>query len=377
MDGKLVVQLEAYDNREWTFDTERILHLFPESLLARAVELDPTAEVIPIPSRDVTPEGLDYLSLLIRENYPPVPSHSDIVSTGRYLGLDVMIVVSDPLYPAFIKQNKDINLLYIKTVSPELYREALEWALKFNYVSLCRYIFDQTDPLLHRHTDAVLLRQASFIGRALIVRMILARGIDPVDIMMDEQKPGDDMSYVVITADDLIRVGNGESYPYLGFLESGYINLDHLPLFLSAYAGHQSVVEVLLARGSIDPDDLQSAFQAAIMGDQLELIQWFIWNAVLPDLAMQEAFQAAIKFQSMTTLTTFKWILTNVVPIRSLDMNEFITGSSRRYSTGYDLNLVEAIVSDPELLTTLDSRSFFDIRKSAQDNHRPGLLKYL
>lgn len=383
MSDSLILQLEPYDNRTWYFDKEKILSLFPESLLARTVDLDSSAELIPIPNDDVTPDALDYLQGLIREDYPDPPRTTDTISTGKYLGIDLLIVVGDASYATFALQNPVVNLLHLEELSQVEYRRILEFTIKADYPSLANYVLDRTDPSVYHSVDNTLLIQASFVGRVWLVKRLLQRGIDPKAVF-----PQADPEYSPIatdpTFDELTRVDPGyyeddkdnEFYSLLNDIVdfSGYYDRSYPSLFYASYAGQQSVVEVLVQQAN--DSDLSSAFQMAITGDQLGLIQWLAQYPLLSPKDQTRAFNHAVGLQINTSVDTWTWILTNVQAIRSLDMNHYVVRDIRD-PMPYNLNLIEAIISDQGLLATLDEGSIESFVGIALEENRPDLIALL
>lgn len=91
----------------WVYNNipkEFILNEMPESILAQALQGDPEAKEIEIPSADVTPRAL-WAILHLSEGKTPVRSESEYFAAARYLNYPLLGAFSSRLYDQLDKVN--------------------------------------------------------------------------------------------------------------------------------------------------------------------------------------------------------------------------------------------------------------------------------
>ena len=357
----LILQLQPYDNQSYYFDREQFITTFPESVIARAVDLDPTTELVQIPNRDVTPDAVEYLQGLLQEGYPDPPRTVNTNSTGKYLGIDLLGVVADDQYPTFALQNPDINLLDPGTWN---YKTMIEFSIKFDYLDLAEYVFNRTHPEDTKDVDNLALVQASFVGRYPIVRDLLKRDVDAKTARA--------------TFEELVRVDPNyfEDNPFYMTLKSivgresvelGPIHLPHFCIDMASYAGHQNIVDLFLKAYS--DIDYQEVLLMALLGDQLGLIQWLVTQPGMTPEIIRKAFIESFQYNRTTSYDTYEWLITNVDAIHNLNWNVWY------YFALGDPSYVDILVNDPLILPTLNQNTLTAILGEAMSIDRPDIAK--
>lgn len=172
------VYLEPY-GQTFTLSREMILSYLPESLLANALELDPTAMVIPLTNPIVTPDIMRLIDNYFR-GIEPNKHHPNIVAANRYLNIPWLLYYAEPLYdkvqhpapgqiwdtPAnrkllgeAVKQNRPymVNYLLSKGVNPSGKRQPVLWlAVTKGYADIVSLLLTNPDIA----ADTEMLNQA-------------------------------------------------------------------------------------------------------------------------------------------------------------------------------------------------------------------------
>lgn len=127
------------------FDVEvprnRILDLFPDSLLATILQVDPNVEVIEIPSPEVNKNHLTALKYILDHGDLPNVNLSRVdpsyVRASNYLGIDILSVLADPTLPDLRRYYSDVNLV---TLDQTHYDTVINYAFRTNAPYLGWYI---------------------------------------------------------------------------------------------------------------------------------------------------------------------------------------------------------------------------------------------
>lgn len=179
----------SLNGQSYTFDRSRLVRLFPESLMARALDLDPSAPGFDITSPDVTPNILSLIETMVRTGrIPPFNINLDeLYRAYRYFGIDILRVLADYHYEDFLTRF-DINLLDITLLNDPLYYYNLLWySLRNNFTTLVEYIFDRTNPEPFRYMDERFLLVAIMLDEAEIISLYNRRGIPITSAKLDAE----------------------------------------------------------------------------------------------------------------------------------------------------------------------------------------------
>ena len=179
----VIVRLLQYNNYEVLLDRNRLLELFPTSFLSTTLNLDPTAEVIDIPSRDVTPNMLNIVKIMIDTDnvalYDSKIPKEEYIRASNYLNIDILTAMVDPNYNLFVQSHPLMNLLHI---TDDDFDEILPFSATSGGNQLVWYLF-RTLPfnlLYYISFSNSMLVVASYYGSIDVVRLLLRReGVNP------------------------------------------------------------------------------------------------------------------------------------------------------------------------------------------------------
>lgn len=161
----LKIILPKYDRCTVSLSVDKL----PEGCMFKTVlEMDPTATEIELSVECMTPDVLHGLEQILVHDTLPKKISSKFSSAGRYLGIDFLTVLGDPLYPAYIRATGS-DLLHMEDGEVQI---ALEYAVKHAYHSLFVYLYS-------RCTDRACLLSLSIKNKdEFLVRFIIQQGID-------------------------------------------------------------------------------------------------------------------------------------------------------------------------------------------------------
>lgn len=98
---------------------DRIFELYPDSVIATALNIDPTTEIIDIPSPDVTPNSLFALKqILDTKTLPEVKSEYEVAA--NYLGTDSLGLVGSP---GFVRMRNTLE------ITPDAYLQLMHFSI--------------------------------------------------------------------------------------------------------------------------------------------------------------------------------------------------------------------------------------------------------
>lgn len=176
----LLLRLPHHGNYEQAVDRDRLVQLFPESLFATTLELDPTIEMMEIQNPDVTPTTLNYLATVVSTGtLPPLPPDVDSRILERYFLVRVFGPVGEQNYDFLIK-GRNINLLDVKTLqNPQVYYQLLMDGFALQMPALLDYLL----AVVPQDTNPAA-EQKALIGSILtqnlpLFRQLLRRNVDP------------------------------------------------------------------------------------------------------------------------------------------------------------------------------------------------------
>lgn len=122
----------SHDTFSIEVDRKLFMTTFPESMITATLQLDSEECRIELENTVVTPYCLEYLKDILDGKDIGVPT-VDLSAAGKYLLIDLLGVVSDPLYGQF-----KMNLLH----RHDTYHEIMSWAIQTKYYRLLTYEFD-------------------------------------------------------------------------------------------------------------------------------------------------------------------------------------------------------------------------------------------
>ena len=143
------IQLLCYDNILFKFSKAKIKRLFPSSLFARAIELDPEVKCIPIENPVVLPEALSILYQIMEEPDLIKGSAKDkdgIRKASKYLLIDLFLLFTNEKLDLIIQHERGpyflslANSSYVETH----YEELLKKSITYIYPELVQYVFSIT-----------------------------------------------------------------------------------------------------------------------------------------------------------------------------------------------------------------------------------------
>lgn len=119
--------------KSYTFNKDKFRLMFPESLIDLALQ-DLDARTIDITHPIVTPYVMEYISLLMSDVIPPIPTE-DLTLASRYLGIPILNLVSQKIYQNFT------NLWYIINLNSRLdcnkyYRQIMTYGIRNDWIDL-------------------------------------------------------------------------------------------------------------------------------------------------------------------------------------------------------------------------------------------------
>lgn len=140
------ITLPLYDGYSVVVSKENIMRFFPESLLGRAIDLDPGVDNIDILNNQITPAVLDLLRDMINEERLPSTlsdiNKTNIINSTNYLNIDALSLFNDPYLNKLMRENPDINLLDINHLNDRsMYNRILTFIVVNDDLILAEYLF--------------------------------------------------------------------------------------------------------------------------------------------------------------------------------------------------------------------------------------------
>lgn len=159
------VTIRSSSGYEIKLNKEHLVTLFPGSMLAATLDLDPSTEVIGLAVSTVTADVLDVLSDLVNTGQVPTDlsrAKTQLSSAGRYLLIDLLEVLGDPKYEHYHQAYPDVDLL---GPSDRLI-PSLQYAIRAQYISLFQYLYPYVECEYARYivlTLSVMLNQEDLV----------------------------------------------------------------------------------------------------------------------------------------------------------------------------------------------------------------------
>lgn len=179
MTETITLKLPKYDNVQEVIPITNLLKLFPGSFLSTVLEQDSKATEIELTMPFLTKEILTFLAEMINTQSIPetLPSNlEDLKKSGDYLGIDILVLLADPLYASFHTQYA-MNLLDPTVVNTN-YMTILTYTIQHGFTQFLQYILARTNPEDHEE-DTTLLGLSVIGNYPVAVRMFLSRGANP------------------------------------------------------------------------------------------------------------------------------------------------------------------------------------------------------
>lgn len=129
----------------------------------RSLQLDPRAEVIDIPNKDVRPEVMDIISIIL--NTLAIPSNvidqiNDLITRqiirqgSNYLAIDILDIILDNKYEILHLIHPNINLVDIKSLSNrDTYTQILTFAIHYRSPAILNYVLNRVPAELYPDID--------------------------------------------------------------------------------------------------------------------------------------------------------------------------------------------------------------------------------
>lgn len=160
-----------------TYEYKSFHARFPESMIMAALQSGESE--VPLSNPIITPEVLRLLQAILSADKHP---YIDITFRKAldYLGIDVPPVVYDPKYKEFLQIHPDLD------INKTEYRHLLEVSRSMNFLGLATYLFETTDPDVHKSTDHQMfsrildMKDFSLIDMDLGVLLLDSRGLSKI-----------------------------------------------------------------------------------------------------------------------------------------------------------------------------------------------------
>lgn len=135
----MAVTIRISNGYEIKLDKDKLLSLFPTSLLATTLDMDPDVEVIELSMKFITPEVLDLVRELVETRCTPahVNDSTQLIEAGKYLLMDILIVMGNPKYKEYTEAFPRKNLL---DPTYDVFHR-IKYALRTGYASLYTYLY--------------------------------------------------------------------------------------------------------------------------------------------------------------------------------------------------------------------------------------------
>lgn len=312
-----------------TVPREAILRIYPNSILAQALEREPTIDTIEIPSPDVTDIALVGLARILRTGKDqPFPTlENDYARASYYLNTDSLGMLGRPdIVKTYLNPNSlgplgqsTIVKTYpnITEVTDFMYSDLLNTSLNQKDPYLSWFAFQSRDPNTTRQLDSRMLISAIWAGNIAMVAQLLKRGVDPT-----------------------IQQINADGY-------------QEYPLSIAVFNRNLSIVEMLLRQGA-DPTAFDNdALHHVQDGKTLDLL--LSWNTT--------------ESAPMGADSPHKWVprvdpsidddamLRDAVAFRKLDLVEHLLQDPRVNPSARDNEALRQLLSGYQTASPLDNSS--------------------
>lgn len=158
-----------------TVSKDRILQLFPNSILAQAITTDPDVDTIDIPSPHVTPISLFVLKYVLDTGTVPL-INDQLMIAANYLGTDTISLMAHPKLPLFREKNFGVSIV---AITPDTYPRFMDFALQNNAPEFAITAMRSVPANETEKLDEKFLVEAITNKRPEIIEWLLHRGADP------------------------------------------------------------------------------------------------------------------------------------------------------------------------------------------------------
>lgn len=188
------VTLVPYD-QTWTFSKEKFTLFFPDSVLTPLLRDNDSVDLT---HSDVIPEALNIIHEFTngQGDITTISNPSGISTSGNYLGIDLLNVITNRHFPDWNTQYHPLMLVQ-KHRLWEHYREFLTFSVGTGYESLARYVLtkfpvdNKTLPIDKEVFFYVIVHRSPSL-----VKLLLPR-VDPMTVASDEPE-----KFVLMTEDE-------------------------------------------------------------------------------------------------------------------------------------------------------------------------------
>lgn len=119
---------------------DSLYQVFPNCLLTQTLDLDSSTETIELTQLCITPQILEFVHSILQDQKVPIlmPPSQELMAAGRYLLMDLLIVLADAKYPAYAEKFNS-NLIISGSPDPE----SLIYSIHLEYMSLFTYLYSR------------------------------------------------------------------------------------------------------------------------------------------------------------------------------------------------------------------------------------------
>lgn len=251
---------------------------FPDSMIAKVLELDPGTDTIDLDHPDITKDALEILMCTLERDYIPHDLLSPgLIKAGNYLGIDLFELLMDSLYKEFQERHGDIlNKDNLRAHGKDM----LILSIVCNYRLMFLYLMqrEEVDP------SGSPLHHACTAGRLEMIEILLGHsGVDPMweggRCLLESSV---NCTYEIMnlllshpkSRADHIMLENVCERGHVGMakLLIQYIKpVNTIPLIRAASHGHVEMVDFLLEY--IDTSQDGTVLDAACSGEHIEVVE--------------------------------------------------------------------------------------------------------
>lgn len=225
--------------QSWDLPRERLLQLLPESLLAQALEDDPTATEITLTNPSVTPEAMQVITDYL-DGLEPMRVIPNLETSADYLNIPWLTIYSDPLYA-------------------ELHH-----------------------PIVNTEENIDVLTMAIKEGDIQMVMYLLSKGISSVDLAISQA----------------IRSHQLELFKLLWADPRNKIPDTHASLIKAVRADALNIVKYLLPTLELSPEDLQEIWSEAWQAEA-DSVMTYLLQTYHKDIDIESNWDEAIDSNSV------------------------------------------------------------------------------
>jgi hypothetical protein len=313
----VAIVLEPY-GQTFVLPREFIQTYLPGSLFAETLEVDPTANRIPIPNPIVTPAVMQFL-VEYNQGREPHNHIPDLIDASRYLNIPWMLYYADPLYDK-ISDRMDLN-------SPEN-QDVLEEAIREDHVWIVGYFLAKGMPPNYNMVQAAVVARAPQVLALLLDKAeltpedlsnLLELAVQWInekkpwlygaDCLMSKGAPVSQTAYFLAVRSDepellkiLLKPLHLETYVYGSNAETDKILLE--ALIDTTEWGNFKILDYLLTQTPVPPSADENATMRALLDpyhnkENLEAMADRLWSDPRFDQNLGNIVQESLHSRSM------------------------------------------------------------------------------